>query len=168
MTRPAALPRKHLADHCLDALAGLGGEASSPLIRRELESRGIITTRAYLWATLNALASQTDAPVRCAGRATGAPGRACRWRLTGTGLPTMVLDELLPIAVSRVAGRNVRALRVTAGLRQRDTAAAAGIAQSTLSFYERGYARIPVAAAEALARVLGTTAEVLTAAGGGP
>lgn len=60
----------------------------------------------------------------------------------------------------------MRALRVAAGRGQRDVAGSAGVSQSTLSYYERGLSRVPLVKAQALAAVLGTTAEALSAEGG--
>lgn len=135
---------KLLADRCLEVLAGLGGEASSPAIRKQLWSQGTRPSQAYLSGVLNALARRLDPPVTRLGSAEVTPGRT----------------------QSRAVGRNARALRVSAGVTQKDAAAAAGVSQSTLSLYERGPMLIPAAVARALAQVLGTTVEALAADSG--
>jgi DNA-binding XRE family transcriptional regulator len=164
VSRPAAgLTGRRLADRCLEILKGLGGEASSIAIREQLERHGVTASQADLSYALNALARRAPAPVTALGGGSGGRGHERHWRLAGDGPQA---DDRLSRDQSRTAGRNMRALRVLARRRQRDIAADAGVSQSTLSSYERGFTRIPVARAQALAKALGTTAEALAADGG--
>jgi DNA-binding XRE family transcriptional regulator len=162
--RPAArLTGRRLADRCLEALAVLGGEASSLAIREQIGLHGVTVSQADLSYALTALARRVPPPVTALGGGSGGHGHERYWRLAGDGPQA---DDRLSRDQSRIAGRNMRALRVAARRRQRDVAADAGVSQSTLSSYERGFTRIPVDRAQALAKALGTTAEALTAEGG--
>ena len=148
-----------IAERCLDALALFGGEASTAEIRGHLGSTGMAPSRNYLSLVLNKLARRDPPPV-----APLSAGRIRMWRLVREGPRSVHPGDLLSWPQSRVTGRNVRRLREAAGLRQKDLGV---LPQATLSMYERGTVRFTVGQVQALAGALGTTAEALTAEGGG-
>lgn len=64
--------------------------------------------------------------------------------------------------VSRNEARNIRALRIAAGLSQAELADKAGIERTRVSRYECGYKYIPPSDLAKLAAALGVTADELT------
>ena len=151
--------RPSVADRCLEALDFLGGQATTAEIRKHLASTGTASSWDYLSLVLNKLARRDPPPV-----APLSAGRIRMWRLVREGPRSVHPGDLLSWPQSRVTGRNVRRLREAAGLRQKDVGV---LPQATLSMYERGTVRFTVGQVQALAGALGTTAEALTAEGGG-
>jgi DNA-binding XRE family transcriptional regulator len=155
---------ERLAARCLEILASLGGEGSSAEIRDMLQEGGLAVPANRISEALNVLARQDPPAVAHAGPRHPGRGRPTRWRLADPDDPGRSWEELSRER-SQNAARNIRALREARGMRQRDLARAVGIAQSSVSHYERG-GRISMEQAEVIAAVLGTTAEALTGEAG--
>jgi hypothetical protein len=170
---PPAAPERVLA-----ALSALGGSGTVEQIRQQTGTAGVPLSAGCVSATLNALARLDPPAVSATGSPRGGAGKARVWYLPGCAPapPPPILRAAaarprrtrrtapgtVPFPQAGNAARNVRALRLRAGLSGAETARRAGLSQASLSLFESGRRRLSAGRLEDLARVLGSTLGELT------